>query len=151
MNIRRFTTLASILGIVVLIMQFSACEHIAQVLSDDDSPADEPTGHEIIDATTYAIKDLPIEDISAAILEGVPTQVNLHIKGHLTDSCTTIHQTTEWRQDNAIHVQITTKRPIDLVCATVVTEIEHIVPLGAFDPGEYQAIVNGFVINFTVN
>ena len=143
--------MASMLSIVVLIMQFSACDQIVQILSDDDSSEDDSTGHEIIDSITYAIKDLPIEDVSPMILESLPIQVNLHIKGYLADSCTTIHQTTDRRQDNTIHVQVTTKRPINLACATVVTEIEHIVPLGTFDLGEYQASVNGFVISFEVD
>ena len=151
LKIRRFTTFASTLGISFLILSFSACDQLVQLLSDDDSFSDDSTRHEIIDSITYVIKELPIVDGTAEILETSPPQVNLHITGYLEDSCTTLHQTTDSRQDNTIHVEITTKRPIDLVCAAVITEIEHIVSLGTFEPGEYQAIVNEFSINFKVD
>ena len=151
MKVRRFTTFASILGISLLIISFSSCDQLAQVLSDDDEFAEDPPRHEIIDSITYVIKELPIVDVSATILESFPPQVNLHITGYLADSCTTLHQTTDSRQDNTVHIQITTKRPVDLVCAAVVAEIEHIVSLGTFEPGEYQAIVNGFSVNFKVD
>ena len=151
MKIRRFTTFASILGISFLILSFSACDRLVQVLSDDDSFTDDPPRHEIIDSITYVIKELPIVDGTAVILESSPPQVNLHITGYLSDSCTTLHQTTDSWKDNTIYIQITTKRPIDLACAAVITEIEHIIPLGTFEPGAYQAIVNEFSIKFEVD
>ena len=150
MKVRRFTTFASILGISLLIISFSSCDQLVQVLSDDEV-AEDPPRHEIIDSITYVIKELPIVDGTAEIIETSPPQVNLHINGYLSDSCTTLHQTTDSRHDNTIHIQITTKRPIDLACAAVVAEIEHIVSLGTFEPGKYQAIVNDFSINFKVD
>lgn len=151
MKIRGFTTFAFILGTSFLIISLSACDQLVQVLSDDDSIAVDPAPLEIIDSITHVINDLPIVDGTAEILETAPPQVNLHITGYLTDSCTTLHQTTDSRQDNTIHIQITTERPADLVCAAVTTEIEHIVSLGEFDPGAYEANVNEFVINSSVN
>lgn len=146
---------ASVIGLMLtlaaIIIGLSACDQIEQVLFDGDSSADEPMRQEIIDSITYAVKDIPIMDVTAEILESAPPQVNLHIKGYFTDSCTTMHQTTEWRLDNTIHIQVTTKRPIDLVCAAVITEIEHIVSLGTVEPGKYQVIVNDFSINFKVD
>ena len=76
-----------------------------------------------VDLTTYIIDDLPIQKISVAILESFPPQVNLEIQEYLADSCTTLHETTERREGDTIHVQVTTKRPKELFCATVVTEI----------------------------
>ena len=151
MKIRRFTTFRSILGISFLIISFSACDQLVQLLSDEDSIAEDSARREIIDSITYVINELPIVDGTAEILETSPPQVNLHITGYLSDSCTTLHQTTDSLQDNTIHIEITTKRPIDLACAAVITEIEHIVSLGTFEPGEYQAFVNELSINFEVD
>ena len=111
-----------------------------EVFGDDD----------VADSTTHIIDDLPIQKVSAAILESFPPQVNLEVEGYLADSCTTLHETTERREGATIHVQVTTKRPQDLACATVITEIQHTVPLGFFYPGLYQAIVNGTIVEFEV-
>ena len=104
-----------------------------------------------VDSTANIVDDLPIQKVSVAILESFPVQVNLMIEGYLADSCTMLHQTTEQREGNTIHVQVTTVRPGDLACATVVTEIEHVVPLGTFDPGMYKAIVNDVKVEFEVH
>lgn len=149
MNGSRITTFASVLLIAALIMGIAACDEIAAVLSGGDMPQTEVTDGDI--SITHTIADLPIESVSVAILESVPTQVNLEIEGYLADSCTTLHETTEQREGDTIHVQVTTIRPIDLVCATVITEIEHTVPLGFFDPGVYKVVVNGITLKFEVH
>ena len=111
-----------------------------EVLGDDDS----------VDATAYIIDDLPVQKVSASILESFPVQVNLEVEGYLADSCTMLHETTEQREGNTIHVQVTTIRPRELACATVITEIQHTVSLGSFNPGSYQANVNGTIVEFEV-
>ena len=103
-----------------------------------------------VDSTAHIIDDLPVQKVSAAILESFPVKVNLEVEGYLVDSCTMLHETTERREGNTIHVQITTIRPRELACATVITEIQHTVSLGSFDPGSYQAIVNGTIVEFEV-
>ena len=112
-----------------------------EVFGDDDT----------VDSAAHIVDDLPVQKVSVAILESFPVQVNLKVEGYLADACTTLHETTERRDGNTIHVQVTTKRPRDLACATVITEIEHIVPLGTFDPGLYKAIVNDVEVEFEVH
>ena len=93
---------------------------------------------------THVIADLPVENISVRILEIYPVQIDLVVEGILTDSCTTIYQTTQRREGDTVHVHITTKRPKDLACATVISPIEVSVRLeGIFEPGTYKLIVNG--------
>ena len=104
-----------------------------------------------VDTTTHFIDHLPIQQVSVAILESFPVQVNLKVEGYLADACTMLHETTERREGNTIHVQVTTKRPRDLACAAVITEIEHIVPLGTFAPGMYKAIVNDVEVEFEIH
>ena len=96
-----------------------------------------------IDTETHIIADLAVEEVSLRVAESFPPQVFLDIDGVLPDSCTTLYKTTEQRDGNTIHVHITTKRPKDLVCATVITPVHHVVALGFFEPGEYRIIVNG--------
>ena len=107
-------------------------------------------GDDGIDATTHVINDFHVTDVTLAVAESFPPQVFLHVDGYLPDSCTEIHQTTERREGNTFYIQITTKRPRDLACATVITEIQHVVGLGAFDPGMYRAIVNGVSLDFEI-
>ena len=93
---------------------------------------------------THVIVDLPVESISVRILEIYPVQIDLVVEGILTDSCTTIYQTTQRREGDTVHVHITTKRPKDLACAAVISPIEVSVRLeGIFEPGKYKLIVNG--------
>ena len=93
---------------------------------------------------THVIADLPVENISVRILEIYPVQIDLVVEGILTDSCTTIYQTTQRREGDTVHVHITTKRPKDLACAAVISPIEVSVRLeGIFEPGKYKLIVNG--------
>ena len=102
------------------------------------------------DFAAHIIDDLPIQTVSVEILESFPVQVNLKIEGYLADSCTMLHETSERREGDTVHVQVTTIRPRDLFCATVVTEMEHTIPLGPFDPGVYKAIVNDIEVEFEV-
>ena len=106
-----------------------------------------------VDTTTHIIDHLPIQKVSVAILESFPPQLVLEIEGYLADACTMLHETTERREGNTIHVQVTTKRPRDLACAAVIsiTKIEHIIPLGTFDSGMYKAIVNDVEVEFEVH
>ena len=147
MTIDRITKCASVLAIAVLISALSACDSLISFLPDDGDD-----GNDGIDSTTHIISDLHILEITVAIAESFPPQVFLHIDSYLPDSCTEIHQTTERREGNTFHVQITTKRPKDMACATVITEIEHVVGLGFFDtPGAYKAIVNGTAVEFEID
>lgn len=140
----RAIKIAVMLAVAASFLGLSACEHMTRILTDDGDD-------DMVSSDEYVIKDLPIVDVLGVILESYPPQIHLLVTGQLTDSCTTLHETTESRQDNKIRIHMTTKRPIDMVCATVVTEIEHVVPLGYFDPGKYEIIVNGFAITVDVD
>ena len=138
-QVTRFT-IAMVIS--VFIVGLCACEpYVLLALDGDDTVDSKPP---------YAIDDLPIQNVTVAILESFPPQVNLLIEGYLTDGCTTLHETAERRDGNTIHVQITTKRPKDFFCAAVVTEIQPVVALGFFDPGMYKVIVNGVEVEFEI-
>jgi len=91
----------------------------------------------------FIIADMPINDISVEILESFPLQVHIMVNGYLSDSCTTLNEITQQRDENVIKVHITTKRPKDEICAQVITEVEERIPIeGTFLPGQYKVIVN---------
>ena len=148
MNESRITTPAFAFLIAVLTMGICGCEEIAAILSGGEVPPVD--GGEIDDSTTYVIDKLPIQDASVAITENDPTQVNLEIKGYLADSCTMLHGHSVQIEDNTIHVEIETIRSDDLVCAAVITEIEHTVQLGFFGSGMYAGNVNGHEFEFEI-
>jgi len=102
-------------------------------------------------AEEFIINDLPVTDISVQILESFPLQVHLVVSGYLSDSCTKINETTQRRDDGTIYVHITTKRPRDLFCLQVITDITVNVPIeGGFLPGRYKAIVNDVEKDFVI-
>ncbi len=91
------------------------------------------------------ISDLPITGVSFQILESFPLQVHVMVEGYLSDACTMVNETTQRRNGATVYINITTKRPADLMCAQVITETTVRVPLeGGFFPGSYKVIVNDF-------
>ena len=94
-------------------------------------------------AQGFTIADMPITDVSVSVLESLPLQLHVVVKGYLSDSCTRHHETTQRSNNNTVYVNITTKRPNDAMCAMVITEVTIHVPLeGGFLPGRYKIIVN---------
>ena len=99
----------------------------------------------------WIIADMPIKEIEILIAESFPVQVTVEVTGYLTDSCTEHHETHQAREGNTITIQITTKRPKDSVCATVITEYQERVSIGSSPPGDYKVIVNGMEQEFRVD
>ncbi len=97
------------------------------------------------DAEDFIISQMPVDDISFQILESFPLRVHVMVKGYLRDACTVVNETSQRRDGPTVHINITTKRPVDLMCAQVITETTVRVPLeGVFFPGRYKVIVNDF-------
>ncbi len=96
-------------------------------------------------AEDFIISQMPVTGISFQILESFPLQVHVMVEGYLSDACTVVNETTQRRDGATVYVNITTKRPADLVCIQVIDEITLRVPLdGTFFPGRYKVIVNDF-------
>ena len=97
------------------------------------------------------IADMPIQEIEVLLAESDPVQVTVEVAGWLPDSCTAHHETHQAQEGNTITIQITTIRPKDLACATVVTEYQERVVIGALPAGDYKVIVNGVEQEFRVD
>ena len=98
------------------------------------------------------IRLAPIHELQVNIAESYPPQVFVHIRGGLTDSCTTFHELTTERSGNIVNIQVTTQRPKGAVCALVYGFFEKNVSLGIdFTSGEtYTINVNHMTTSFVM-
>lgn len=97
------------------------------------------------------IADMPISEIEVLLAESDPVQVTVEVNGWLPDSCTTHHETHQAQEGNTITIQITTIRPKDFACATVVTEYQEQISIGTLPAGDYTVKVNGMEQQFRVD
>jgi inhibitor of cysteine peptidase len=91
------------------------------------------------------IEPAQIEKIEIAILESFPVQVQVRIYGILADSCTEQGDITQQREGNDFLIQVLTRRPAQLDCATVISLFEEVVALDVYGlpAGSYTVDVNG--------
>ena len=124
----------------------------ADIVDDILNGIDEPSNGDIdgIDDQSI-IADMPIQEIEVLLAESDPVQVTVEVNGWLADSCTAHHETHQAQEGNTITIQITTIRPKDLFCATVVTEYQERVFIGTLPAGDYTVIVNNIEQGFRVD
>ena len=97
------------------------------------------------------IEEAHIQSVEIRIAESFPVQVFVKVIWISPDACTLPHETDEVRDGNTITIRITTTRPKDVACATVITEHQEVIPLGRFSTGDYKVIVNGVEQEFHVD
>ena len=127
---------------VITVICCIGCADIDDILKSIGGP---PEGDSII------ILDMPIGEIEVLLAESHPVQVTVEVHGWLPDSCTEYHETHQVQEGNTITIQITTIRPKDFACATVVTEYQEKVFIGALPSGDYKVIVNDVEQQFRVD
>ncbi len=120
--------------------RYNAIVEAIQKLADSRQPAGD-----------FIIADMPINDISVAILESFPVQVQVAVEGYLSDGCTELNEITQRREGNTIHIRITTKRPKDVACIQIIKAFQDRIRLeGDFPAGNYKVIVNGVEKEFRI-
>ena len=97
------------------------------------------------------IANMPIQEIEVLLAESHPVQVTVEVTGWLPDSCTAHHETHLTQEENTITIQITTTRPKDFACATVVTEYQERISIGTLPAGDYKVTVNDIAQQFRVD
>ena len=144
MKTTRFQLLHRILlfATIISVLYCIGCANIDDILKDVGEPSE---GDGVI------IADMPIGEVEVLLAESDPVQVTLEVNGWLSDSCTAHHETHQGREGNTITIQITTIRPRDLACATVVTEYQEKVSIGTLPAGDYTVIVNDVEEEFRVD
>ena len=138
-----------IMQLTIIIIYCIGCANVVDdVLNDIGKP---PNGDTDGVDDHSIIADMPIGEIEVLLAESHPVQVTVEVNGWLADSCTTHHETHQGREGNAITIQITTIRPKDAFCATVVTEYQERVFIGTLQAGDYTVIVNDVEQQFRVD
>ncbi len=127
--LHRIVQFAAVIGAIC----FTGCANIDDILEDIGAPREG-------DGTI--ITNMPIAEIEVLLAASDPVQVTVEVNGWLPDSCTTHHETHQTQEGNTITIQITTIRPRDFACATVVTEYQENVSIGTLTAGDYTVIVN---------
>lgn len=107
------------------------------------------TAHAEEGFTTHRAK---IQSIDILILESFPVQVHVRITGTLSDSCTTLEQITQKREDTTFILEVTTKRPVDVMCAQVMATFYESVSLdvAGLKAGTYTVEVNNMKDTFVL-
>lgn len=134
--------------IIAAICCIGCADVVDDILGDRDEPSDGDSD-DINDQLIVA--DMPIGEIEVLLAESDPVQVTVEVNGWLPDSCTAHHETHIAQEGNTITIQITTIRPRDLACATVVTEYQEKVSIGTLPAGDYKVIVNDVEGEFRVD
>ncbi len=96
------------------------------------------------------IKPAPIHEVTFSFMESYPVQVGAHIKGGLSEGCTTFHEAVISRDGGVINISVTVQRPKDRVCPAIYTFFEENVNLGSdFISGKsYTVKVNDYTTSF---
>ena len=128
---------------------FIGCANVIDdILTDVDRPSN---GDSDAGDNQSVIADMPIAEIEVLLAESDPVQVTVEVNGWLPDSCTAHHETHQTQEGNSITIQITTIRPRDLACATVVTEYQEQIFIGTLPVGDYTVRVNSMEQEFRVD
>lgn len=158
----------SSLLLVVVAFLLLACTTIP--LPSEQTPVETPAGGTVpvetpvADATTTPQEEAPvpeptgenlamIDTIEVRLLESDPVQVEVVVRGNLSDGCTELEEPTVSREGNEFTVVLTTQRPADAICTQAIVPFEQIIPLDVADaePGDYTVDVNGVSETFTLD
>ena len=139
--IAQFTT-------IITVICCMGCANVDDILNGISEPSNGDSDG--IDNQSI-IADMPIAEIEVLLAESDPVQVSVVVNGWLADSCTAHHETHQAQEGNTITIQITTIRPADLACATVVTEYQEQIFIGTLPVGDYRVVVNDVEQAFSVD
>jgi inhibitor of cysteine peptidase len=112
----------------------------------EENPPTEKTGG-------FLTRQAGIEEVEIQMLESMPVQVNVLVKGYLSDGCTKLDRITREREGNDFLITITTKRPADLNCPQVIVPFQETIPLNVngLRAGTYTVTVNRMIETFTLD
>ncbi len=102
----------------------------------------------------FAIGEAMVSSVSIAFQESFPLGVQVQVSGDLPDSCTELGDVIQTRNEKTgdFIVTLQTKKPLDAVCAQVLSAFDTSFVLEGTDglpKGDYTVIVNGVKAEFT--
>ena len=124
------------LTLLVLACMAAGCGSAAPTLMPPPEP---PSGG--IEAPVY------IESAEVLVMESFPIQVAVHITGELPSPCHQLQWSHEVLEaEGRIEIEVHSVAPLGLDCIQVLEPFDESLPLGAFESGSYEVLVNGEVI-----
>lgn len=102
----------------------------------------------------FAIGEAMVSSVSVTFQESFPLGVNVQVAGELPDTCTELGDVVQTRNEKTgdFIVTLQTKKPLDAVCAQVLSAFDTSFVLNGTDglpKGDYTVIVNGVKAEFT--
>jgi hypothetical protein len=115
------------------------------------SAEEDPVDIHSFDPQDLDIRSFQVESIEVDRGEQAPTEVTARITGTLGDDCTEIYAINRSDDENHVTLEITTARPRDRVCASVLVERIETLRLGTFEnDGNYFLFVNDKSLSFLI-
>lgn len=89
--------------------------------------------------------EAPVESVDAGLPAPGAAHANVLVEGYLPDGCTTLGKVIQERDGRTFRITLTTERPADMQCITVIVRFEQVIQLDVTDlePGTYSVVVNG--------
>ncbi len=93
-----------------------------------------------------------VASIDIQIIGAGPAQIQVLVRGNLSDGCTTISEINMVQQNTNFVGTITTSRPADAICTEVLVPFERVIPLETegLPAGTYTVSVNGVNSSFVL-
>lgn len=103
-------------------------------------------------AEGYGYGEAIVENLEVRLLESFPIRVQAVARGSLPDDCTAIDQAQVSRSGNTFQGRLTTRWPLNVMCAQALVPYEYIIPLDVtgLPPGDYTVVINGATAIFTL-
>jgi inhibitor of cysteine peptidase len=91
-----------------------------------------------------------VDSVEPLILESIPVQVQVVVRGNLPDDCTTLDEASVTREGTLLRVKLPTVRPASGTCAQDLEPFEKAIPLDVegLAAGVYTVRVNGISESF---
>ena len=100
------------------------------------------------------IGEATVDEIEIAKLESFPVEVNVLVKGHTNDGCTTVGDVKQNYASNTFNIIVESKKPLEAqVCTEQIQNFEKTVSLlgvVGLSKGTYNVLVNGVKGSFTL-
>lgn len=95
----------------------------------------------------------PVSSIEVKVADDPVEQVNVTVQGEFRDGCTQIDEIRQTMTGDTFVIEITTRRPIDMMCTQALVPFEETVELdvSGLDAGSYTVDVNGVSETFELD
>ena len=138
----------SLLGLLAITI--IACNNATPTPFPTETPPESTNTPEAETAVEEAAPEeaIPEPTMGTAVVNSVtidPANNTATVAGNLPDGCTSIHDSAQSVTGNAINIELTTIRPADMMCTTVLSPYTEEIQIDTSElaAGEYNVVVNG--------